>query len=176
MPVTAQVPFGIDDLAVYTLSSTDVVGTKVDVPGSRTLEFTLEFDTEELRGDNQLLHTQSFGKRVTGSLEAAQYDTSALAAITGAAVPALTGTTPNQILTYTEPSAIANRYVQIVGQATAVDGGAFRVTIFKAKLTGGPSINMAEGSFSTPTLDFTGVAKAGNLFRIEQYETGVAIA
>src|SRR2546423_1287095 len=52
--------FGVNDVGMFKLS-TDPPGApptyaaKVDVPGAKSIEVTLETDTKELRGDNTLL-------------------------------------------------------------------------------------------------------------------------
>ena len=177
MPNFGEIPRGLDDLKCNVLTG-ETPGASVDIPGAQALEWNVESDSDELRGDNQAIAVVRNPKTVTGSIRIAKINLTALAALVGGTV-ATSGSTPNQITSLEESSAAPTRYIQLVGQANSADSNnsAYRITIYKALITGGPNESMSEGEWSTPTMDFQAVAIAsGNLLKRQNYETAVAIA
>ena len=176
MPNFGEIPRGLEDLKVYVLTA-DVPGTAIDVPGIRALSFNVESDSDELEGDNSVIAVARNPKRVTGSVELGKMNLAALGALTGN-TQTTAGSTPNAILSLEEAASQSTQYVQIVGQAPSQDqtGSAYRVTIYKALITTGPDESLTVNEWSTPTLDFQGVANAsGKLLRRQNYETSVVI-
>ena len=64
-----EIPRGLEDLGGYVLSASDVPGTKVDGPGARGLNWTIESDSDQLEGDNSIIAVVRNPKRLTGSVE-----------------------------------------------------------------------------------------------------------
>ena len=177
MPNYGEIPRGLDDLKVYVLDNAGSPGTAVDVPGVQSLDWSVESDSDELRGDNSAIALVRNAKTVSGTVRIAKINLTALAAMIGGTVTT-GGTGATETQTLEETSAAPARYFQIVGQAGSQDanGSAYRVTIYKALVTSGPNETLEIDSWSTPELDFDAVANgSGNLLRRQNYATGVAI-
>lgn len=171
----AEMSRGIADLKIYVLTG-DTPGSAIDVPGVQALEWSVESDSEELRGDNQVLAVVRDAKTLTGTIRTAMTNLDAMAAMIGGTVTS-TGTTPNVVDTLEVGAASDAKYIKIVGQTPGLGGGAYRVTIHKALVTSGPGGSLADGEFSIPEFEFSAAASAsGNLMSHAQYETLTAIA
>lgn len=172
-----QIPRGLDDLKVYVLTG-DTPGSAVDVPGAQSLEWSVESDSDELRGDNQAIALVRNPKTVSGTIRVARIDLVAIAAMVGGTIT--TGSmTPNETKSLEESSAAPARYFQIIGQAGSqdVNGSAYRITIYKALVTGGPNESLTIDEWSTPEFEFESIANAsGNLLQRKSYETAVAVS
>jgi hypothetical protein len=178
MPNYGEIPRGLDDLGVYVLDAVGAPGTKVDVPGAQSLEWSVESDSDELRGDNQAIALVRNPKTVSGTIRVARINLTAIAAMVGGTV-ATSGTAPNEIQALEETSAAPARYFQIIGQASSADtnGSAYRVTIYKALVTGGPNETLTIDEWSTPEFEFEAISNAGgNLLKRQNYQTAIAIA
>lgn len=162
---------GLDDLGVYVLTN-DVAGSKIDIPGVRSLSFNVDSDSDQLEGDNQIIAVVRNPKSLSGSVELGKINLAGMAAFVGGTA-GTAGSTPNQITSLDESSAAPARYVQIIGQAYSQDSNnsAYRVLIKKALVTGGPNETMSVNDWNTPTLDFEGVAISGILLTRYNYET-----
>jgi hypothetical protein len=171
-----EIPRGLDDLKVYILTA-DVPGSSVDVPGAQSLEWSVESDSDELRGDNTAIALVRNPKTVSGTIRVARINLAAFAAMVGGTATT-SGTSPNQIISLDESSAAPARYFQIVGQASSADtnGSAYRTTIYKALVTGGPNETLTIDEWSTPEFEFEAIANpTGNLLKRQNYETAVAV-
>lgn len=176
MPNFGEIPRGLDDLGVYVLTA-DTPGAKVDVPGAQSLEWSVESDSDELRGDNQAIALVRNPKTVSGTIRVAKINLTAIAAMVGGTV-ATTGTGATEITSLEETSAAPARYFQIVGQASSADsnGSAYRITIYKALVTGGPNETLTIDEWSTPEFEFEAIANAsGNLLKRQNYATLTAL-
>lgn len=172
-----EIPRGLSDLKVYVLTG-DTPGAAIDVPGAQSMEWSVESDSDELRGDNAAIALVRNPKTVAGTIRVAKINLAAFAAMIGGTV-ATAGVTPNIIQTLEESSAAPARYFQIVGQTESQDtnGSAYRATIYKALVTGGPNEALTIDEWSTPEFEFEAIANgAGNLIKRQNYETSVAIA
>jgi hypothetical protein len=171
-----EIPRGLDDLKVYVLTG-DTPGTAVDIPGAQSLEWSVESDSDELRGDNSAIALVRNPKTVSGTIRVARINLAAIAAMVGGTV-VTSGTGTDEIMTLEETSAAPARYFQIVGQASSADtnGSAYRVTIYKALVTGGPNETLTIDEWSTPEFEFEAIANgSGNLLKRQNYETATAI-
>jgi hypothetical protein len=178
MPNYGEIPRGLDDLGVYVLDAAGAPGTKVDVPGAQALEWSVESDSDELRGDNQAIALVRNPKTVSGTIRVARINLVAMAAMVGGTV-VTAGTAPAETQTLEETSAAPARYFQVVGQASSADtnNSAYRVTIYKCLVTGGPNETLTIDEWSTPEFEFEAIANAtGNLLKRMNYQTGIAIA
>lgn len=172
-----QIPRGLDDLKVYVLGAMDVPGSAVDIPGAQSLEWSVESDSDELRGDNTAIALVRNPKTVSGTIRVARIDLTAIAAMVGGTVTTASAT-PTETKSLEESSASPARYFQIIGQAASQDtnGSAYRVTIYKALVTGGPNESLTIDEWSTPEFEFESIANgSGNLLQRKNYETQVAI-
>lgn len=177
MAAYGEIARGLNDLAVYVLGAADAPGSKVDVPGARSFEFSTETDSDTIEGDDTILAVAYSAKRGTGSMEMAKANLTARAAMFGGTATT-SGTTPNEVTTWEESSAANTIWLQIKAQATAVDksGSAYEVTLHKAK-AGGSSESMGQGEWNTPSVDFEFVENSTNKFITRKLqETKVALA
>ena len=173
-----EIPRGLDDLAVYVLDATDTPGTKVDVPGAQSLEWSVESDSDELRGDNQAIALVRNPKTVSGTIRVARINLGAMVAMVGGTVVVTASGMANEVQSLEETSAAPARYFQIVGQATSADanGSAYRVTIYKCLVTGGPNETLTIDEWSTPEFEFESIAISnGDLLKRANYKTATPI-
>lgn len=171
MAVTARYPFGIDDGKLAAIDATGTVSTtKVDLLGIKSFSYEIESDTAEATGDNKILTSRRYGKRVTGDLEWQATNPDVLPVLSSG-VTVTSGTTPDEIITYEEPSTAISKRYQIEVQAAADDGGAFRVTILNGTTDTGPGQEMTEGDYSAPSASYSGTDKGGMLLKLQWYET-----
>lgn len=172
-----EIPRGLDDLKVYVLTG-DTPGSAVDVPGAQSLEWSVESDSDELRGDNQAIALVRNPKTVSGTIRVARINLAAIVAMVGGTVVTTGGGTGSEVLSVEESSSAPARYFQIVGQAASADanGSAYRATIYKALVTGGPNETMTIDEWSTPEFEFEAIANgSGNLLKRENFKTAVPI-
>lgn len=176
-PVAAgTIARGLGDLLVYPVGAADALGTGVDVPGIRTLEWSIDSDTDELEGDNTVIAIARGAKKGSGSLELGKVYLPAYVVMFGGTFT-VPGTSPNKINTYEEPATPSTNYFAICGQTFSLDtsGSAYRVTIWKA-LAATPDESLSQGEWNTPTVNFENLPNASNKFiRREQFETQTSI-
>lgn len=168
MTAGGEIPRGLSDLGVYAYPGL----LRVDVPGVRSLAFTVESDSDQLEGDNSVIAVVRNPKSITGSIEIGQINLAALSAMVGNTVQN-GGTGTAETLTLDESSAAPALYFRILGQAFSqdVNGTGYRVDIKKCLVTSGPNETMSVNDWNTPSLDFEGVAVGGVLLSRIQYET-----
>jgi hypothetical protein len=172
-----EIPRGLDDLKVYVLGAMDVPGTAVDVPGAQSLDWSVNSDSDELRGDNIAIALVRNPKTVSGTIRVAKINLAAIAAMVGGTIT-IGSMSPTETKSLEESSAAPARYFQIIGQAASQDtnGSAYRVTIYKVLVTGGPNESLTIDEWSTPEFDFEAISNAsGNLLQRKNYELAVAI-
>ena len=172
----AEIARGLAALQVAPLTGADVVGSWVDVPGSRSLAFAVSSDVDELEGDNGIIAKTRTPKSLSGSIEIGQINLAALAVLLGGTVET-EGTAPEVVTSLKESAGVGTAYYRIAGQAPGVDveGSAYRVTVLKALTTNGLDETMEVNSWNTPTLDFEGLDSGGFLLIREQFQEMVAL-
>jgi hypothetical protein len=139
----------------------------------------VESDSDELRGDNQAIALVRNPKTVSGTIRVARINLAAIVAMVGGTVVTTGGGTADEVLAVEESSSAPARYFQIVGQAASADenGSAYRATIYKALVTGGPNETMTIDEWSTPEFEFEAIANgSGNLLKRENWKTLTALA
>jgi len=139
--MTRRLPYGVRDIKLRSISSSDVVGASVDLPVGRTLSFHETEDSTELRGDDTAIASHGAGARVTWTLEAGGIDISALVLMTGGTYAA---GPPESLL---KKDVDARPYFQIEGQVISDSGGDIHCIIYKAKATGDIGGDFSEGAF-----------------------------
>src|SRR4029453_16943445 len=92
--VYGEIPRGLEDMAAYVLAG-DIPGAKVDAPGARALNFTVESDSDQLEGDNSIIAVVRNPKLLTGSAEVGRTNLAFFAAVTGG-TGAASGGDPNR--------------------------------------------------------------------------------
>lgn len=172
MTAGGTIPRGLNDLSAYAYPGL----LKVDIPGARSLAFTVESDSDQLEGDNEVIAVVRNPKSLTGSIELGMINLAALAAMAGGTV-VNGGTGTTETLTLDESSAAGSLYFRILGQAYSMDvtNTGYRADLKKVLVTGGPNETMTVNDWNTPTLDFEGVAVGGILLSRIQYETYEAL-
>lgn len=171
----AEIPRGLADLQVSPIIG-DTPGTWADVPGARSLTWSIDADSDELEGDNDIIAKVQNPRSLTGSIEVGRINLASQVTMLGGEVET-EGETPNAISRQKIAGGVNVSYFRIAGQAPGVDaeGSAYRVTVLRALATSGPSETMEVNSWNTPTIDFEGLSEDGILVVREQYETEVAL-
>lgn len=174
-PFYGEIPRGLEDLAAYILTA-DVAGTKVDGPGARNLNFTIESDSDQLEGDNSIIAVVRNPKRLTGSVEVGRTNLAFFQTVVGGTATT-SGSSPNTIISLDESASAGNRYFQLKANTYSQDvsGTGYEVTLKKLLVTGGPTETLAVGEWSTPAFDFQGSAISGVLLTRKNYETYTAL-
>lgn len=169
---------GINDLGLYPLTG-DTPGSKTDLVGVKAFSVSVTSDSDEQRGDDAVLMVVQENKSLDITVSSAYANPVALGVVTGNAA-VTSGSTPNQIITFSDPAAPNTSYVQIAGQALGRDanGSALRITVLKAQLTEGPNWDLSEGAWLEPEMTFVGVGRGSPsyLYTAASYETLVALA
>lgn len=179
---TVPLPYGLRDVRVTPMvPGGEALGTGVDLPNARTFSFSEAEDFAELRGDDGLVALHGQGPAVDWSLEGGGCSFEAVRALFGGTIVE-TGTTPNQIKTFTKLGTDIRPYIQVEGQSISDSGGDFHCVLFKARCTGELSGEMSDGNFwltgasgkALPKTTATGAA-IQSLYKFVQNETATAI-
>lgn len=178
---TIPLPYGLRDvrLTPYTTAAADTLGTAVDLPYSRTFSFSEAEDFEELRGDDRLVATHGKGAQVEWELESGGISLEAYKAMAGGTV-GTTGTTPNQIKTYSKLVTDVRPYFKAEGQAISDSGGDLHGIVYKCKVNGSLEGEFGDGVFWLTKAKGVGMAstlsgKIDYLYEFVQNETQTAI-
>jgi hypothetical protein len=175
---TKALPYGLRDVKVTPItadSATPTYSTMVDLPAGRTLTWSTNQDTEQLKGDDVVVAERGSGITIDWDLEHGGISLEALAVLQGGIVTS-SGVTPSVIKTYALTGTTSPPYFRIDGQAINDNGGDTKVTIYRAKATGGVSGEFAEGGFHVTSCSGTGYPNGANkLFDIAHYETSAGI-
>jgi hypothetical protein len=168
--------YGVDDLAVYPLTAGDVVGTKVDAAGVRSLTWNVTSDSSPNEGDNKITARARSAKDLTGSFEMNGLTPALVMALLGGTATPV-GTSPAEIITLDEAAAAPNVYFQVVGQAPGYDGpnSAYRVILKKVMIVSGPEEALTFEEWNHPVFNFEGTDIAGTIISRKFYETSVPI-
>jgi hypothetical protein len=134
--------FGLRDVKITPLPS----GTQVDLPNAMTMTFVERLTSGELRGDDATQAVVAMTDAVEWELEAGAISLEAWAAMTGRTIT-LTGTTPNQVNTYTANAGDVYPYFKIYGKSVGDGADDVHVKINKAKCTGGIEGEFKDGEF-----------------------------
>jgi len=180
MTLGQSLPFGLRDVKVYPIDDAGNLGAGVDLPAAQTFSFKEAETFEILKGDDLNLASHGGGPTVTWELESGGISLEAYAVIMGGTVT-LSGTTPNQIKTYTKGALDQRPYFQVEGQAISDSGGDFHGVVYRCKADGGFDGSMANSKFLVSKATGTGfgnVQEGGDLklYDFIQNETVTAIA
>jgi hypothetical protein len=194
MPLnTIPLPYGLRDLKVtpYTdAAATTLAGASIDLPNSQTFSFTEAEDFEDLRGDDQLQTSHGKGAQVNWELGYGGISFEAYAAIAGGKI-VTTGTTPNQIKTYSKYITDdagggtlfsgSRPFFKIEGQSISDSGGDFHSVVYRCRSTGDVNGTQEDGKFWITGAKGIGyaskaAASLGKLYDFVQNETAASIA
>lgn len=152
--------------------------TSIDVPGIKTVGVGGDVNNQQLRGDNQLLDTDTVLGNVTLSVEHAKVSLDALAVMMGLTVTD-SGTTPNQIATAALAGNNSPNYFKLEAASATADpvAGDLHYVFYKCKISSLPSLGLAEEDYATVSFDCICVPRlADNKWMdIVLNETAVAI-
>ncbi len=153
-------------------------GASVALPGAKKLTFAEKINTKYLRGDNRPLDSDSVRDQGDGTFSAAKVSFDALAVFFSTAVVDA-GSTPNQTATWTTLSTDTLNYFKLQCRCAAADyvTGDILVTLYKCKLSSGPTRGMMEEDYQLFDFAFTFVPLlADNSWYSEQArETAAAL-
>ncbi len=168
-------PYGLRDVKLTPIDDAGVLGTMVDLPASRTLSWAETEDFEQLRGDDIVQAERGNGAVVEWDLEQGGISLDAYAVMAGGLVTS-TGTTPDEVKTFSKTGTDSRPYFRIDGQAINDNGGDTHVVIYKAKATGDIGGEFSDGSFLLTSASGSGYPNAaGDLYDIVQNETAADI-
>jgi hypothetical protein len=171
-----ELPFGIRDVRILPLVG-DTPGTGIDVPRIRTVDLGVESDSTELEGDDVRVAIHSFGKRLTGSIEAGGINLDALAVMEGGAVTP-GGVLPNRIVTYAVLGTQSQGYFKLIGHMYGDDAGDLHIIAYRVKATSGPNYSFNNGEFALTNCDLEAVfntAVPSKLYDLVSHETITAL-
>lgn len=153
-------------------------GTSVALPGAKMVTYAEKITTKYLRGDNRPLDSDSVRDQGDGTFSCAKLNLDALAVFFSTAVIDA-GTAPNQTATWTTLSTDTLNYFMLMARSASADyvAGDELVTLYKCKLTGGPTRGLKEEDYQLFDFPFTFVPLlADNRWYTEQLrETALAL-
>lgn len=143
----SALPYGMRDIGVRALPPPYTTpGSLIDFPNSRTFSFEEAEEFEELRGDDRLVAVRGKGAQINWELEGGGISIPAYATMDGGA-SVTTGTTPNQVNTFTKKTTDARPYFKLGGAAISDSGGDFQTTVYKARASENLSGELGDGAF-----------------------------
>jgi hypothetical protein len=172
-------PYGMRDIGLRTLPSPYTTpGSLVDLPNSRTFSFEEAEDFEELRGDDKVIAVRGKGASVNWELESGGISIPSFVVMNGG-TPVTTGTTPNQVTTYTKKVTDVRPYFKASGAAVSDSGGDFQVNVMRARASENLTGELSDGAFwltgasgtALPTLE---TGKVDVLYEFLLRESGTA--
>jgi hypothetical protein len=141
------------DAAMYKLltdpaGAPTTYGSKFDVPGIKSIAITKTYEGKELRGDNQLMDTESILKSITIKIAYAKLAFDIENILGGHAVTD-SGTTPNQKVAMKVLPTDTINFWKLEAQCVSADsvGGDVHLIAYKCKITGNLDMGMAEEDF-----------------------------
>jgi hypothetical protein len=150
--------FAVRDAAVRPLltdpaGGTATYGDRIDVPGIKSVTISGDIEVKELRGDNQLLDSDSTLTNVSVEFEYAKLSLDVLAVLFGNTVTD-SGTTPEQIAEWelTNTSQLAPFAFEAISASADTIGGDVMIELFKVVLSSFPELGMAEEDYKTQPL------------------------
>lgn len=174
-------PYGLRDTKItpYTTAAATALGTGTDDPNARSMSFSETEEFEELRGDDKLVAIRGKGAQVEWEMEHGGISIPAYKNMNGGAT-VTTGTTPNQVTTYTKKGADSRPYFKGEGQAMSDLGGDFHTVLYKCRASNNLEGELADGTFwltgaSGVTLPATLVGEEDTLYKFVLNETAAAI-
>lgn len=129
-----RLPYGLRDIKVATLDAAGVKGTLVDFPNAQTLEFEESTNSQELRGDDQVVAQRVTIDSVDWTLEGGGISYEAMVVIAGGTLTS-TGTTPAVKKSWTRLGTDAYPDFFMEGQSLSESGGDDHTVLYRCKAT-----------------------------------------
>lgn len=171
-------PFGLRDVKLTPIDSAGALGTAVDLPNARVFSFTEAEAFEELRGDDQLQAVRGSGAEIEWELEAGGISFEAYKVLTGGTI-AETGTTPDQVKTFSKKGTDQRPYFRVEGQAISDSGGDVHAIVYRCRCTESLEGSFEDGQFMLTSASGRGLPdpnNSGALYDFVQNETAADIA
>lgn len=164
-------PFGLTDVKLTSLDGS----VQVDLPAAQMLTFKERIVAGEMRGDDILQAVVSISEAVEWELEAGGISLEAWALMTGH-TQAETGTSPNQVNTYTITAGRHYPYFKIYGRMIGDDVTSdVHVKLNKCKLTSPIEGEFKDKEFWVTKAGGVAVSNGTNVGQIVQNETGTTL-
>lgn len=163
------IPF--DPLAVDPDTFSSVTADQVNLGYARSFQFTINMTEVSNEGNDQVLATEYFDEKGTGTIEVAGMNINGLAALWGTTATT-DGVTPNRVQSIIRDVTQDKPYVGLQARSKSSSGGAYVTTIMKGKAGGGPNMTQQYGQFGNAQIPFSFVPNAtGQLISLDEYET-----
>jgi len=182
MPLdTHALPFGLRDVKLFPIDLADYsIGVGVDLPVAQTFSFSDTEDFETLKGDDTTVASRGQGPSVEWELDSGGIPFEAYKIMAGGAI-STSGTTPNQIKTFTKMATDSRPYFQVEGQAISDSGGDVHCIVYRCIADDSLEGEFGNGAFFVTQAsghgygDILGNAPTGKLYEFVQNETATAI-
>jgi hypothetical protein len=173
----SELPFGLRDLCVKSISSAGTLGTLQDFPNAQVLEFEEAEDFETLRGDDGIIAIRGKGPFVNWTLHEGGISLAAYNVIVGGTVT-LTGTTPAQQHKVTKKGTDIRPYFKTEGQSIPDGGGDFHAVLYRCRASGTVKGTMGDGVFWVTEISGMALPDPNNsatLYDLIWNETAIAL-
>lgn len=170
------VPFGLYEVMFipHVAGTTDLVTDTTDFVNlgyARSVQSTIEADSASTEGNDQVLYTESFNERGSGTVEQAGMNLNSLAFIWGTTA-VTTGASPNQITLVTRDVGVTRPRFGLRSRSRSSRGGVFESIILNAQAIGGPNMTQGYGVFGNAQIPINYVPNEdGELIQVGEYET-----
>jgi hypothetical protein len=178
--------FAVKDCKVFPLlddpaGGTPAYGVGIDVPGIKSMQVSGDVETKELRGDNQLLDSDSILKNITVSFPHAKLSLDVLVALVSSTVTdSGTGATEATEWNLTSDSRPVPFKIEGASPTSGGDiiGGDVHFIAWKCKISKFPGLGLAEEDYQAIENEATAVPliSTGKLLSTRINKTATAIA
>ncbi|MBK9181415.1 MAG: phage tail protein [Acidimicrobiales bacterium] len=178
--------FAVEDAKIAQLTAdpaggSATYGSSIDVPGIKQVTISGDVNNVELRGDNQLLDSDSLLTNIKVQIGFAKFSFDLLPVFVGGTT-ADAGTTPNQTVTHEIVNSSRFNYFKLMAKTPTGGGdvttGDVLFTIHKMKLSSFPELGLAEEAFKLYTVDAVAMpllATGNKWLTVQLRETAAAI-
>lgn len=160
--------FAAKDAKLYPLTAdpaggSPTYGAGVDVPGLKTVTISGDVNSVELRGDNQRLDSASNLSGISVAMEFAKLSLDIMSTIMSALVVD-SGTTPNQVASWTLLGTTQMSYCGMTCQAVGADPitGDAMFSVYKMVPSSFPEMGLEEEDYKTSSLEFDAMPLLSN--------------
>lgn len=174
-----SLPFGLRQVKLTPISEAGVLMTAEAqmLPASRTFSFSETEDFETLEGDDRTVASHGAGPTVDWELEGGGISLAIWKILSGGTVT-LTGSSPNQVRTFTKKTSDSRPYFQVEGRAISDNGGDFHMVVYRCKADSDLEAELSNGSFLLTSASGKGYGNESTeeLYKFTQNETATPIS